>query len=261
MPSIKSNGIDTYYERHGQGPGMLLIHGLGNDSREWGPLIEKLEGGLTLISYDMRGSGRSSAPKGKYTMEELARDAAGLLEEVAEAPIDVLGFSMGGCVAMQLALDRPDLVGRLVLVSTLPSWHGPYPPCEALNKLFHRTDACEELLSDVYEAIFGGTYRKRVPAKEYVAERMNDEFPQAVDAYLGQLAALESFDVRERVSSISAETLIVAGSDDHVVPLDNSRWLNDKIPNSRLEILEGAGHMIPVEMPGELASIITEEEL
>ena len=108
----------------------------------------------------------------------------------------VLGFSMGGCVAMQLALDRPELVRRLVLVSTLPSWRGPYPPCEALNRLFHRTDVCEELLVEVYEVAFGKSYRKRAPAKDYVAERMNDEFPQTVDSYLGQLAALESFDVR-----------------------------------------------------------------
>jgi 3-oxoadipate enol-lactonase len=235
---------------------MLLIHGLGNDSREWEPLNDKLEGGLTLISYDMRGSGRSDKPKGPYTMEGLAQDAAGLLEVVAAPPVDVLGFSMGGCVAMQLALDRPDLVGRLVLVSTIPSWRGPYPPCEALNKLFHRTDVCEGLLREVYEAIFGGSYKKRVPAKEYVAERMDDEFPQTIDSYLGQLAALEAFDVRECVSSIYAETLIVAGNDDHVVPLENSRWLKDKIPNSRLEILEGAGHMIPVEMPAKLASLI-----
>ena len=256
MPSINANGIDIYYEKHGRGPEMLLIHGLGNDSREWGPLIGELEHELTLISYDMRGSGRSDKPKGPYTMEGMARDAAGLLEAVARPPVDVLGFSMGGCVAMQLALDRPELVRRLVLVSTLPSWRGPYPPCEALNRLFHRTDVCEELLVEVYEVAFGKSYRKRAPAKDYVAERMNDEFPQTVDSYLGQLAALESFDVRERVDSISAVTLIVAGDDDHVVPLNNSRWLHDKINNSRLEIIKGAGHMIPFEMPRELATLV-----
>jgi pimeloyl-ACP methyl ester carboxylesterase len=259
MPYVKSNGIEVHYEIHGSGPAILLIHGLGNDAREWVPMTQHLKDRRTLISFDMRGSGRSDKPDGPYSMEEMAADAAGLLAEVAKPPVDVLGFSMGGCVAMQLALDRPDLVRELVLVSTLPSWHGPYPPCEALNKLFHRTDVCEELLSEVYKEIFGAEYRRRISSKEYVSQRMNDEFPQPVEGYLGQLAALEKFDVRERVGSISAETLVVAGTDDRVVPIENSSWLAERIPNARLEIVEGAGHMIPIERPDGLASIILEK--
>jgi 3-oxoadipate enol-lactonase len=256
MPYIKSNGIEIYHETHGRGPAMLLIHGLGNDSREWGPLIERLEGRFTPISYDMRGSGRSDKPDGPYTMEGMSADAAGLLKEIAKPPVDVLGFSMGGCVALELALDRPELVRRLVLVSTIPSWRGPYAPSERLKVLFRRTDVSEELLIEVYETIFGAGYREKVPPEEYVARRMDDEFPQPVEAYLSQLAALEAFDVRDRVGSISAETLVVAGTDDRVVPVENSRWLADKVPGARLETIEGAGHMVPVERPGELAAII-----
>lgn len=256
MPYVRSNGIEIYHERHGSGPGMLLIHGLGNDLREWEPLIELSKGRFTLISYDMRGSGRSDKPKGPYTMEEMAADAAGLLNKVAKTPVDVLGFSMGGCVALELVLSHPELVNRLILVSTIPSWNGPYPPSEGLKVLFRRTDVGEALLIEVYENIFGERYRERVPAGEYVAQRMNDEFPQTVEAYLGQLAALEAFDVRDRVNSISAETLVVAGTDDRVVPMQNSLWLSERIPHARLETIEGAGHMIPVEYPDRLSAII-----
>jgi len=257
VPYIRSNGINVYYETCGCGPQMLLIHGVGNDSREWQPLTQRLKGNFQLISCDMRGSGRSDKTGGPYTIEIMARDVAGLLEEIARPPVDIIGFSMGGCVALELALGRPELVGRLVLVSTIPSWHGPYPPSEKVSALFRRTDVSEGLLLEVYETIFGANYRKRVSAKEYAAQRMSDEFPQPVEAYLSQLAALDAFDVRDRVNSISAETLVVVGTDDRVVSADNSRWLADKIPNAHLEAIEGAGHMIPIETPDELAALIT----
>lgn len=257
VPYIRSNGIRLYYETCGRGPQMLLIHGLGNDLREWQPLTRRLKGDFTLISCDMRGSGRSDKPDGPYSIEVMADDVAGLLERVAEPPVDIVGFSMGGCVALELALGRQELVRRLVLVSTIPSWHGPYPPSEKVKTLFRRTDVSEALLIEVYETIFGARYRDTVSPKEYVAERMGDEFPQPVEAYLGQLAALESFDVRDRVNAISAETLVVVGAEDRVLPPENSRWLAERIPNARLESVEGAGHMVPIETPDELAALIT----
>lgn len=256
MPHVKINGIDIFHEIVGTGPAMLLIHGLGNDLREWAPTIEILKDRFTLIAYDMRGSGRSAKPAGPYTMDMMAADAAELVREVATPPVSVMGFSMGGCVALKLALERPDLVNKLVLVSTLPSWKGPMGPSDDVDALFHRTDVSEGLLVEVYETIFGAAYRGRVSAEDYVAQRMDDEYPQTADSYLGQLAALEGFDVRERVGRIESQTIIVVGTDDMVVPPENSRWLAENIPHARLETIEGAGHMLPVECPAEFTSCL-----
>jgi pimeloyl-ACP methyl ester carboxylesterase len=261
MPSARANGIDIYFERGGGGPAWLLIHGLGGDARQWGPFVEAAGGTLAMIAYDMRGSARSSRPAGPYAMSALAKDAAGLLEALSVRPAGVIGFSMGGCVAIELALGFPGLVERLVLVSTLPSWGGPHPPSARARELFRRTDITDELLTEVYEVAFGPAFRRGFSAGEYVAMRKGDEFPQPAGCYLAQLAALEGFDARDRVGSISAETLVVAGTEDRVVPPANSRWLCENIPGARIELIEGAGHMVPVEAPGALAGLMAAWEL
>jgi pimeloyl-ACP methyl ester carboxylesterase len=163
---------------------------------------------------------------------------------------------MGGAVALELALSRPELVKGLVLVSTLPSWNGPFPPSDAVKKLFGQTEMTRELLARVYDAVFGSEYKEKVSADEYVDYRLNDEYPQPLSSYLNQLGALEKFNLADSISTISARTLIVAGSEDRVVPPQNALWMAERIPRSEMEIFKGAGHMLPIEMPGRLAAKI-----
>lgn len=234
----------------------MLLHGFSCDVRLWEPLVARLKDSFTVVAFDMRGSGKSDRPEEPYSIELLTGDAVSFMEEVCKGAANVLGFSLGGIVAMELAARRPELVKRLVLVSTLPSWNGPFSPPAQTRDLFRRTDVNDELLTEVYEKIFGSLYKNRVSAREYIDFRMSDENPQPLHAYLAQLHALEGADVTERLRSISAPTLIITGDEDQVVPPQNSSWLKEKIPGSRLEIFEGAGHMIPIEMPEQLADTI-----
>lgn len=258
MTYIVCNDIKLYYERTGKGPELVLLHGFGCDLRLWEPLIPRLKNDLTVTAFDMRGSGKSDKPTEPYSIETLRNDAASFIEAVCKGPVSVLGFSMGGMVAMDLAATRPELVERLILVSTLPAWDCPFPPPAKTRELFRRTDVSPELLTEVYETIFGSAYKKKVSAREYVDFRMSDENPQSLDDYLLQLRALEASDVREKVRLITVPALMIVGGEDKVAPPGNSVWLKENIHNAELKVLEGSGHMLPIEMPERLAEKIKE---
>lgn len=260
MPYITCGDIKIYFERTGRGPTLVLIHGLGGDVRLWAPIINKLKNNFTLLAFDMRGSGKSAKPEEAYTVEQMANDAASFIGQICGKAVCVLGSSMGGVVAMELAIRRPELVEKLVLVSTLPSWHGPFPPTEDTQSLFRRTDVSPELLAAVFERIFGSKYKKKNSAKDYIDFRLSDDNPQPLYAYLNQLDAMETYGLNKNICSISVPTLIVAGNEDKVVPPQNASWLKENIPGARLKIFEGGGHMIPVEMPEQLAAEILNDQ-
>ncbi len=256
MPFIICGDIKIYYEKTGSGPELVLIHGLGTDIRLWAPVVQRLKNDFTLLAFDMRGSGKTDKPEEAYTIGQMADDATSFIEQICDKAVRVLGFSMGGIIAMELAIRRPELAEKLVLVSTLPSWHGPFPPAEDTQSLFRRTDVSPELLTEVFETIFGSVYRKKNSAKDYVDFRLSDDNPQPLHAYLNQLNAMEAYGLNKNISSISVPTLIVAGNEDKVVPPQNSSWLKENIPGAKLKLFEGGGHMIPVEMPDQLAEVI-----
>src|SRR5215211_420992 len=119
MPLASVNGLDLYYEETGSGPPLLLIAGLSGNTLGWAMLQPTLAERFRVIAFDNRGAGRSSAPPGPYTTRRMADDAAALLDRLGVARAHVLGFSMGGMVAQELALHHPARVGRLVLYGTL----------------------------------------------------------------------------------------------------------------------------------------------
>ena len=118
MPFADVNGIRLYHEAFGQGPPLLLILGLGADTSEYSALIQQLGRHCRVIAFDNRGGGRSDKPDSAYTIELMAGDAAGLMEAVGLSNASVLGISLGGRIAIELALGHPERVGRLILVST-----------------------------------------------------------------------------------------------------------------------------------------------
>ena len=118
MPFADVNGIRLYHEAFGEGPPLLLILGLGADISEYSALIQQLGRHCRVIAFDNRGAGRSDKPDSAYTIELMAGDAAGLMAAVGLSHASVLGISLGGRIAIELALGHPERVGRLILVST-----------------------------------------------------------------------------------------------------------------------------------------------
>ena len=116
MPTIRVHGIDLYYEVHGAGQPVLLIHGLGSSTRDWDLQVPALAARFKVITFDVRGHARSEKPKQRYSVKLFADDTAALIRALDIAPVHVIGISMGGMIAFQLAVDSPGLVRSLVIV-------------------------------------------------------------------------------------------------------------------------------------------------
>lgn len=257
MSQFEHNGIRLYYETCGSGSPLLLINGLSCDTRSWEMLIPHIKDNYNVITYDMRCAGKSDKPAAACSIHDLAEEAFALIEHLGFKKLRIAGFSMGGMVAMDLALSHSDMVEGLFLISTAPSFTRPYPQEAHVREMLQRTDVSDELLTSVFETVFGSEYRKMVTAEDYIKFRMEDPFPQPVESYLRQLAAIDSFDMVDRVAEISCPVHIVTGDEDRIINPENARWLADRISGAKLHVLKGVGHMVPIEAPGELAKIMS----
>lgn len=260
MPTFTHDGIRLHYEIVGAGPPLLLINGLAGDTRQWELLLPKLEASFRIVSYDMRCAGKSDKPDRPFSIDDLADEAHGLIRHLQWDAVSVLGFSMGGMVAMSLARRHPESIRSVCLVATAPSLRRPSPPSDEMLHMLRRTDVSPALLTQVYEAIFGSAYKEKVSAEAFVAFRMNDDCPQPAFAYVRQLEALESCDLCEDVRKISVPAAVIVGSDDKLIPPENSHWLHDRLRGSTLHAFAGIGHMVPLEAPDQLADVLIADQ-
>lgn len=261
MPKIRVNEIELYYERHGTGKPLLLIAGLGFGAWSWFCQIPTLAQEFTTIVFDNRGVGQSDKPDVEYTIKMMADDAAGLLRALKVERAHVLGHSMGGYIAQELALSSPDLVAGLVLVST--SFGGKNA---VLMSAETAAQMRSELEADDPEVALRRGLRLRF-SDRFIAEHPDviNEFVTVRKAHLPsraawlrQFAACLSFETESRLGSLDAPTLIVTGDDDPIVPAENSRRLAARIPGSQLRVFEGARHLVFIERAEEFNHIVIE---
>ena len=228
MPFLQVNDIELYYESHGAGDPLVLIGGLGLAVSEMRPLISALAAaGYRVIAADNRGAGRSAKPPGPYTIRQMAGDVAGLLIRLGVERTHVLGISMGGRVALALALDHPKLVDHLVLTSTGP-----------------RTQR--------------RGWRVRLGLAVSQLPVLRGENPPPRRALRAQFQASGRFDATARLGEITQPTLIVHGRADRIAPVALAREMRDAIPGARLVLLRG-GHlvsMLPRRQPEFVATVL-----
>jgi 3-oxoadipate enol-lactonase len=252
------NGIDIYFELHGEGPPLLNISGSGNDLRRSPASILPVNRAFETVHYDQRGLGRTSKPEVEYTMADYADDAAALIHSMGWARCHVLGTSFGGMVALNLVVRHPDLVDRLVLCCTSPGGTAPsYPlhdlaemePEEAFATRMRLTDRRWD--PDAAEPIpgLGGFYEQMAAAATATPD------PDQLAGLRRQLAARAGHDVVDDLGSITQPTLVCAGRYDDIAPLANSELLADRMPNATLQVFEG-GHIFMVQDRSAFPTII-----
>ncbi|MEE8469778.1 MAG: alpha/beta hydrolase [Dehalococcoidia bacterium] len=253
MPTVKIGDINMYYEIHGDGEPLVLIMGYGASSR-WGIRhISALSQEYSVVLFDNRGTGQSDKPDIPYTMEMMAGDVAGLLEAVGIDAAHVYGISMGGMIALELALRHPEKVISLILGSTIPG--GPntiMPDQEGVTILFDMER--KERLTPEEQA------REELPflcSQQFIdtnPELMDElisnmlEFITPLHVYRRQGEAIREFNAYDRLHQIKAPTLIMAGTGDRLVPVDNAHILASRIPNNELVLFEGAQHVYSWEV-------------
>jgi pimeloyl-ACP methyl ester carboxylesterase len=257
MSRARNGEVELAYELLGNGPPLLLIQGLGYGGRGWGPVLEPLAEEFTVAAFDNRGFGASGAPPGPYSVEELADDAQAVLDAAGFERAHVVGASLGGMIAQELALAHPGRIDKLVLACTTPGGANAYPmPAQTVSLMLAApTMPPDEALRRFVENALGDG-RSDELVERIVAYRIAN--PPDLGGWQAQAAAGATHDALDRIGSILAPTLIVHGTEDAVVDPRNADLLAERIPGARVELLRGCGHLPFWEQPERFASLIKE---
>ncbi|MFX1566902.1 MAG: alpha/beta fold hydrolase [Promethearchaeota archaeon] len=253
MPKAKVKNINIYFEIHGEGYPFLLIRGLSSSLESWPPYsIAQFSKIFKTIVFDNRGAGKSDTPDGEYSAKMMADDTIGLIDNLDIKNLYLLGFSMGGCIAQELVLNYPKKVKKLVLTS---SWCGPshgIPPIPGKNPFTDmltllKEKNYEKVARNLTEALFPENYKKNNPniIKKVIDNYMNN--PPSPKGFEGQSAYVESFDTYERLSEITIPTLILHGTEDVILPVENAKILAENIPSAELILFENTGHGMNIQ--------------
>ena len=261
MPIIDVDGTELYYERRGAGEPLLLIQGLGGNSLHWGEgFLGGLEEGFELVLYDHRGAGRSGALDAEVTIADLAGDAIALLDALEVGSAHVVGISMGGMVAQELALSAPERVRTLTLGCTFPG--GPEATMTDMEVVGMLAEAVlsgdeERAMRAGFEVMIAAEYGEQEGAYELYRE-LAAQYRAPISVLMAQLSAIMGHDTSRRLGEIEAPTLVVHGTEDRLMDVGNGELIARLIPGARLELLEGSGHMFFWEQPERSARLVRE---
>ena len=254
---VDVDGVRLRTSVRGAGPALLLISGLGA-SLDMGEPVERelVAHGLQVISFDAPGVGGSTAYTRPRRLRGVADTVRMMVERLGYDRIAVLGVSLGGAVAQQLAHQAPGLVRRLVLAATSPGLGGlPGSPRALLALATPHRYHPPHYYRESAGRVFGGLARTdpevflRGPAARLVE-------PPSVTGHLGQLYSISGWTSLPWLHTLRQPTLVLAGDDDPIVPLINGRILAWRIPTARLHVVRGGGHLFLLERPSELATVI-----
>ena len=247
-------GLGTRVQVRGEGPPLLLIGGLWSQVPMWDDVLPFLHGFRT-IAFDPPGIGSTALPQRPYSVRSLARFASKVLDAVGVERAHIMGVSLGGVVAQELARSFPDRVDRLVLVSTGPGNIG-VPGRPDILAQFARPKAYADLgaLEQQAGRVFGGRLRQQ---PELVHE-MDLRPPAHLKAWMFRLAGTAGWSSLPWLHRLRIQTLVVHGDDDPVVPLANARVIACLVPNARLEVVNGGGHLLLLDSASDVLPVITD---
>ena len=259
MPHAQANGIDLYYERWGDGPGLLFLNGSGSSIATSELLIKVFTSDFDVVVHDQRGLGESEIPAGPYSMADYAADATALLDEIGWERVRVVGVSFGGMVAQELAVTWPERIERLALLCTSPGGAGgaSYP----LHELAHLTDEQRaakglELLDTRFTPEWLAAHPTDRALADMMAARRNGA--KTADQLRGeslQLDARSRHDVCDRLARITCPTLVACGRYDGIAPPGNGEAIAANVENADLRVYEG-GHAFFAQDPAALPDVI-----
>lgn len=247
MPTLTLNGIDLYTFEHPVAgatfPPLVLLHGAGGQHAVWPPPVRRL-GGIHTVAPDLPGHGRSGgAPRA--SIAEYAADVLALADALMLDRFVVAGLSMGGAIALQTVLDAPARVAGLIVVS-------------AGARLLVSAGLLRLLAEDPQAAVDAIAARSLGPqagdGTRQLGRRLLQGVPPATLA--ADYRACAAFDVTARLGAIAPPALVLAGSDDAMLPPGKARRLAESLPDAEFRLVAGAGHLIPAEFPAETAAMI-----
>ena len=245
---ITANGISVNYTLEGpaNAPVVTMSHSLATDLSMWDPTVPALSG-FRVLRYETRGHGKTEAPKGAYTLDQLAEDALALLKALGIARTHWVGLSMGGMIGQTLALKAPQVFASLSLCDTSSRVPAEAKPQWADRIKTAETQGMEPLVEGTLARWFTEPFRKsRKDVIDKVAVMIRNT-PTA--GYAGCCGAISQLDLTDKISAIKIPTIAIVGEDDPGTPVAAHKVIAEKIAGARLEILKSAAHLSNMEQP------------
>jgi len=243
MPVItRPDGVRLYHELHGSpdAPPLILLEGMGGDIPGWRRNIPVLAQELRVIAYDFRGNGNSDEPSGPVTMATFVEDTLAVLDALGVERAHVYGQSFGGMVGQELALATPERARTLILGCTHAG------PRHAL-----RAETSKVPKGEPWRSMYAPGFPDANP--EHVAEdlRIGAAQPRHPEGGRRQWEAMQAFDSYDRLPTLRVPTLVIHGTEDQAVSVENAGLLAERIPGAELRLIEGAGHLYHSERAEE----------
>ncbi|WCB93982.1 esterase/lipase [Baekduia alba] len=263
MAHLTIGGRNLFHRRSGAGEPLLLIMGMSGTHLSWGePFIADLERDFDVVAYDHRGIGRSDPESAAFSIVDLADDAVGILDALGWTSAHVLGISMGGMIAQELALSHPERIRTLTLGCTYCGGPGSaLAPQATIEKLSagmitsHPPDR-ELAIRNGFEVNVSAAFAAREGTYESF-RAMAKALPAPVPVIMLQMQAIAQHDTSARLATLGGvPTLVIHGDEDAMLPVENGRLIASLIPGAELEVLEGVGHMFWWEQPERSAALV-----
>lgn len=255
MPHAVSSGTRIWWEEKGQGQPLLLVMGFGHSSALWGPFADRLAESFRVLLVDNRGTGRSAAPPGPYTVPQMAEDVVAVLDEAGVERAHLLGFSLGSVVAHEIAISHPERVDRLVLGSSQAPGEGTVLGSRAgLTWVLLKPLLPEALARRVVSRYMYAPTTPPYRLREALARLRAAEAPFSTG--LRQSRGALGYESASRIGAITAPTLVLHGELDRLSPFPNAVRVRDAIPGARLVSFPQAAHSLMADEPeGTLAAV------
>lgn len=246
MPKIKVNDLNIYYEIHGQGEPLVLIHGLGSSSQDWAYQLDHFSSRYKVLVYDVRGHGQSDKPPGPYGVPIFTQELAELMGALDIPAAHICGISMGGMITFQMAVDYPEMVKTLTIVNSradlVPNTFREY--WNVFQRLLvFRLLSMEKIADTLSRRIFikPEHEEQRLLFVEHWAKN-----PKPV--YMKVMKSLVGWTVEKKLGDIDIPTLVIAADEDYT-PVEDKQSIVEKMKNAELAVIEDSRHATPVEHP------------
>ena len=255
--SVGMQRLRVTVENPGVGRPLLLINGIGATGDLFGPFRQHLQDRET-IAFDAPGVGGSPTPWAPYSMRKMAAIVAGLIDELGHDQVDVLGLSWGGALAQELAHRHPEVVHRLILTATMPGMTSiPGRPMALAVLMSPARYYSPSYLKRVAPTLYGGAIRDNPDLLDEHAKQRAARPPTQL-GYIYQLSAIQRWASLPWLHRLPHRTLVLAGDQDPIVRLVNGKLLARCIPDGRLHVVEGGGHLFLFTRGAEMADIVTD---
>ena len=251
---IKANGIEINYEKEGSGPVVAMSHSLGCNLHMWDEQAKALASRYTVLRFDTRGHGQTSAPAGAYSLGQMADDLKGLLDGLGIKETHFVGLSMGGMIGQTFALKHPAMVKSLVLCDTSSRYPAAAAPIWEERIKTVGAKGMEPLVAGTLERWFTAPFRAR---RRDVMERVGGMIRSTPPAgYIGCCHAIPKIDVTDRLKELHCPALVIVGEEDLGTPVEMARDIHAALPGAQLAILRSASHLSNVEQPEEFTRVL-----